>query len=168
MVMLRKKKSGPPEKIEQQMTAMIDIVFQLLAFFVMTFKVATPEGDFSINMPSGPPSHTNIEQVNLPPIRLAMTADANGNLASMTIEGTRVPDFRALATWMRGKHAELGGPTGLAKDQEVELLCDYRLKYGNTMAAVSAVSGYVDSSTGTPVALFEKVKFSRPKRKPGT
>ena len=33
------------------MTPMIDIVFQLLVFFVMTYKVTVMEGDFNIKMP---------------------------------------------------------------------------------------------------------------------
>ena len=32
------------EKIELQMTPMIDIVFQLLVFFIMTFKIVSMEG----------------------------------------------------------------------------------------------------------------------------
>ena len=39
------------EKIELQMTPMIDIVFQLLIFFIMTFKIVAQEGDFNIKMP---------------------------------------------------------------------------------------------------------------------
>lgn len=33
------------------MTPMIDIVFQLLVFFIMTFKIVSQEGDFHIKMP---------------------------------------------------------------------------------------------------------------------
>ena len=33
------------------MTSMIDIVFLLLVFFVMTFKIVELEGDFSVRMP---------------------------------------------------------------------------------------------------------------------
>ena len=44
------------EKIEIQMTPMIDIVFQLLVFFIMTFKVVSMEGDFNIKMPLAAPS----------------------------------------------------------------------------------------------------------------
>jgi biopolymer transport protein ExbD len=39
------------DKIELQMTPMIDIVFQLLVFFIMTFKIVSQEGDFNIKMP---------------------------------------------------------------------------------------------------------------------
>ena len=43
------------EKIELQMTPMIDIVFQLLVFFIMTFKIVSMEGDFNIRMPAASP-----------------------------------------------------------------------------------------------------------------
>ena len=39
------------EKITLQMAPMIDVVFQLLVFFIMTFKIVTLEGDFNIRMP---------------------------------------------------------------------------------------------------------------------
>ena len=48
--------AGGDEKIELQMVPMIDIVFQMLIFFVMTFKIAVPEGDFNITMPINAPS----------------------------------------------------------------------------------------------------------------
>ncbi len=35
------------------MTPMIDVVFQLLIFFMLTLKIIAPEGDFNINMPLG-------------------------------------------------------------------------------------------------------------------
>ncbi|MFT5528125.1 MAG: biopolymer transport protein ExbD, partial [Pirellulaceae bacterium] len=48
---VRNNKLGPDEEIELQMTPMIDIVFQLLVFFIMTFKIVAMEGDFNIKMP---------------------------------------------------------------------------------------------------------------------
>jgi biopolymer transport protein ExbD len=41
-----KIKSRVPNKVELNMTPMIDIVFQLLIFFIMSFKIAAQEGDF--------------------------------------------------------------------------------------------------------------------------
>ncbi|NBP80347.1 hypothetical protein EBU58_06445, partial [bacterium] len=38
--------SGLADKIDINMTPMIDIVFQLLAFFIMSLKIVQPEGDF--------------------------------------------------------------------------------------------------------------------------
>ena len=53
---MRIRHVSAPQKIELQMTPMIDIVFQLLVFFVMTFKIAAMEGDFNIKMPAAAPS----------------------------------------------------------------------------------------------------------------
>ena len=44
------------ENVELMMTPMIDIVFQLLVFFIMTFKIVAPEGDFNIKMPMAAPA----------------------------------------------------------------------------------------------------------------
>ena len=51
------------EKIEPQMAPMIDIVFQLLIFFMLTLKIVEPEGDFSINMPLGKPMQQSIRRI---------------------------------------------------------------------------------------------------------
>ena len=40
--------SHTEDKAELQMTSMIDVVFLLLIFFVMTFKISIQEGDFNV------------------------------------------------------------------------------------------------------------------------
>lgn len=39
------------DKTELSMTSMIDIVFLLLVFFVMTLRIRTQEGDFNVEIP---------------------------------------------------------------------------------------------------------------------
>lgn len=51
------------EEIKLAMTPMIDIVFQLLVFFIMTYKVTAMEGDYNIRMPSAAADPTMIEDV---------------------------------------------------------------------------------------------------------
>ncbi|MFP6658896.1 MAG: biopolymer transporter ExbD, partial [Pirellulales bacterium] len=51
MKVRKKRKASGSDKVELQMTPMIDIVFQLLVFFILTFKVVAQEGDFDIRMP---------------------------------------------------------------------------------------------------------------------
>ena len=53
---VRHSSSTGKDKIELQMTPMIDIVFQLLVFFIMTFKIVAQEGDFNIKMPVSAPT----------------------------------------------------------------------------------------------------------------
>lgn len=168
---LQLKRTQSHDKVEQQMTPMIDVVFQLLAFFIMTFKIVSPEGDFGIRMPSAKPQES-VADVPLPPVKIALKADAAGKLQSITINpGTADArnfgtDMRLLSNWVINYLGSDRGPNSLAKTVEAELACDYRLHYGHTMAAVAAVSGYLDPSTNTPISLFEKVKFSRPQKRP--
>ena len=49
----RKHSDDGGGKVEVQMASMIDVVFQLLIFFMLTLKILAPEGDFNINMPLG-------------------------------------------------------------------------------------------------------------------
>ena len=39
------------QNLSLQLTSMIDVVFLLLVFFILTFKVVAPEGNFSLAMP---------------------------------------------------------------------------------------------------------------------
>src|SRR3972149_3642083 len=66
------------DKIELQMTPMIDIVFLLNIFFLFTFKIVLPEGDFNVQMPSAAASRA-AEPSELPPLRLVMKAAPTGH-----------------------------------------------------------------------------------------
>ncbi|MBQ7028846.1 MAG: biopolymer transporter ExbD, partial [Thermoguttaceae bacterium] len=46
--MSARRRTPKLEKVELQMTSMIDVVFLLLAFFVITYKTPDVEGDFAI------------------------------------------------------------------------------------------------------------------------
>jgi len=44
-------KTGGLSKVDIPMAPMIDIVFQLLIFFMLNLKIVAPEGNFNVNMP---------------------------------------------------------------------------------------------------------------------
>ncbi len=71
-------------KNQLNMTSMIDIVFLLLIFFVMTFKVVEMEGDFSVRMPLAGQGATTPDPTDLP-LKLRLRADAEGKLVSMSL-----------------------------------------------------------------------------------
>lgn len=165
---IRKVGSGAPDKVEQQMTPMIDIVFQLLTFFIMSFKIATVEGDFSIKMPLAAPSagQPTPDQPLLPPIRVRLTAGPGGELAGIRMGERTLPSFAALHNEIIGIVGTQTGPGSLASEAEVELDADYNLQFRYIINAITAASGYVDPN-GRIVKLIEKIKFSPP-RKPGS
>jgi biopolymer transport protein ExbD len=152
------------DKIELQMTPMIDIVFQLNIFFLFTFKIILPEGDFNIHMPSAAAARA-VEPSETLPLTLKIRAGPGGQLADVSLAGRsfgNVPDaFARLHQYIRGMVNDAGGP-GTASDQEIELDCDYDLRYDYVMRAITAITGYIDG--GERHKLIERIKFTPPKQ----
>ncbi len=153
------------DKVELQMTPMIDIVFQLLVFFIMTFKIVSQEGDFNIKMPLSAPSEGLPDENALPPMKVRLRADANGNPAAIMLNEKAFSDWGDLNNYMIGIIGNERGPGSVQDTAEVELDCDYSLRYEHVINAVTAVSGFVDDN-GNIVKLVEKIKFAPP-RAPG-
>lgn len=143
------------------MTSMIDIVFLLLIFFVMTFKIVELEGDFTVRMPLAGSDSVAMDPTDLP-LKLRMRADAEGRLASISLNeidlGTDFDQLRANVVSL------IGTPTPIEGDEgpEIEIDTDYNLRYEHVIAAITAVSGYKDGNQ--VVKLIEKIKFAKPRR----
>ncbi len=159
-----KLETEEPEPIQLNMTAMIDIVFQLLIFFIMTFKVVAQEGDFNIKMPmaSGPATEIDAEPPEL--IRVLLRSGPEGIINSIQVDDdietlTFGPDpelYQDLTDYIERKLAGEGDPES-GHDTEVEFDIDYGLRYGYTVRAIEAVSGKV--SGGKVKKLIQKMKF---------
>lgn len=153
------------EKIELQMTPMIDIVFLLLVFFLMTFKIVSPEGDFNIKMPLAAPREGPITD-SLPPSKVTLLADDSGMLSGILLTKRPMRDFNQLHLEIRGAVNDAGGPRSAgAKALEVELDCEYQLRFEYVIDAISAISGYVTEDRRI-IPLIEKIKFSPPRAPP--
>ena len=61
---------------------MIDVVFQLMIFFMLTFNIIAPEGDFDVRMPLGKSSAEPPDDLQLPPIQVRLAADDEGTRQS--------------------------------------------------------------------------------------
>ena len=86
---MAKRASKLAGKIPIDMTAMIDVVFQLLTFFMLTLKSVVVEGDFNIRMPLGA-SAGAAEDDPIPPLILKMTATPEGRLAAVQMGGKTI------------------------------------------------------------------------------
>ena len=153
--------AGREEKIALQMTPMIDVVFQLLVFFVMTFKIVLPEGDFNIRMPSAS-NQVSARPSETPTLRIEMRANEDGSLAALQIGeisfGNDGDAFLRLHQYVRDLVGDAAGPDGNIIDQEVELDCDYNLSYDYVIRAITAITGYIEN--GQQQRLIERIKFS--------
>lgn len=150
------------EKNELNMTSMIDIVFLLLVFFVMTFKIVEMEGDFTVRMPLAGDSNSVVDVTDLP-LKLRLRADNDGKLTSMALNeinlGTDFTKLRANVISLVGTDEPIEGDKG----PEIEIDTDYNLRYSYVIQAITSVSGYKDGNDQV-VKLIERIKFAKPRR----
>ena len=78
------RRSRLASKIDINMTPMIDVVFQLLTFFMLTLKTVIVEGDFNIKMPLGAAAGA-AEDIPLPPLQVRLRATPEGQLAGVRL-----------------------------------------------------------------------------------
>ena len=150
------------ERVELEMTSMIDVVFLLLIFFILTFKIVELEGDFSIRMPLADAAAGQMDDSELP-IKLRLRADEAGRLASISINENDIgTDFEKLRSTVLTLVGDPAGPSADGGGPEVEIDTDYHLRYESVVDAITAVSGYkVGNDT---VTLIQKIKFAPPRR----
>jgi biopolymer transport protein ExbD len=149
------------EKMELDLTSMIDVVFLLLIFFVMSFKIVEMEGDFSVKMPLASTSTAVADPTDLA-LKLRLRANAEGKLTDMSLNDINLgTDFIGL----QNKVIELIGsaaPVEGEEGPELEIDTDYNLRYEYVIQSITSVSGYKDGDQ--VVKLIEKIKFAKPRR----
>jgi biopolymer transport protein ExbD len=139
------------EKPKINMTPMIDMVFLLLTFFVLTFKIIVPEGDFNIRMsPTG--QGQPAEKINIDSVQVRLVADENGMLSSIRLNNEGVGNFDLLR--QRVSALCLANP-----DLEVVLCPDEPLHYEYFIQAITAVNG--EFCEGHIRKICENIKFAR-------
>lgn len=158
------KAAGEIEKVEMNMTPMIDVCFQLLIFFMLSLKLFSPEGDFSITMPLAAPREGLPPEAQTPPVRVRLTADANGKLAGIQMGERKLANFKELHDQIREVSRLDRGPGATPASAEVELDCDHNLKFEYAVSALSAVAGYVANDNQTIVRMIEKIRFAPPRK----
>ena len=156
------------EDTKLSMTAMIDIVFQLLVFFIMTFKITALEGDFQVNMPTTSkdpdinfPDLDNTIQVYLQENDQHLLHGMQVTRGEETVTYTHVEGqsdaFAALGEYIRTAVEREGDPTK-RKELQVEIEADDLLVYGETVRAIESVSARIDEDRNV-VPLIEKINF---------
>ncbi len=159
------------EKVRLQMSSMIDIVFLLLSFFVITYKTPELEGDFSIRMPAQAASLQVSSMDELTPVTIRLTSDGNGNLSGIVFgsqnlgidmnrlrqsvfQYVQTSDAMDFQTALHGNEVP-----HIRDDFEVELDFDDNLRYKYIMQAITAITGYINGDNQM-IKLVEKIKFT--------
>lgn len=154
-------------RIELDMTSMIDIVFLLLVFFIMTFTITALEGDISVHMQAAAaqieqPKQSEPRQLD-PTIRIRLLAGPAGELAGIRLGERDLKDLDALHQEILAlveAHRKLGAP---AEPLVAEFDCDHSLKYQRVISAITAVSKHQDPKTKETTPLIDKIKFAAPR-----
>ena len=142
--MRRRKKRRSQGEVELNLAAMLDMAFQLLTFFILTFKPAPVEGQVLLRMPPPQPI-TNVnagqkagsDASNTNPViglnTLVITAIANpdGGLRQMAVGDATMGSVPALE---RKLSSVLGDP-GSGFDQVI-VQVDSRLRYDELMQII--------------------------------
>jgi biopolymer transport protein ExbD len=134
----RERKQGEnPETVQFPVTPMLDMAFQLLAFFILTFQAPTSETRLDLYLPTmpvalpgsargqaraTPPRRTELDLEN--DLRIRAEADDLGDLKSLKLGDTPLPDLQALGDRLRRYSVVLEG-----RPLRVRLLADDRLRY---------------------------------------
>ena len=137
----RKKVPEGYERIHLPMTPMIDVVFNLLIFFILTLKIVAPEGEFGINLPTpGGPGAPGSAPNSIP---ISLRANPDGTLAGLFLNkkalGNNSPQCFELLRNEIGKL--VGEQKQFADDLAVDIDADYQLNYEYVIKAVSACRG---------------------------
>jgi biopolymer transport protein ExbD len=142
-----------------KMAAMIDIVFLLLVFFVMTFTITAVEGDFRVE--AAQPAKTTVSDSPPPPetpMHLRLTAEPDGSLAAIRMNDRYFSDFDSLHAFVLGLAAERVNLDSPFDGIVVVLDCDEQLDYENVIHAITAVTGDLRDD-GTRIDLINSIRF---------
>lgn len=141
---MRKRKRRQQGDVELNLAAMLDMAFQLLTFFILTFKPAPVEGQVLLRMPppepvtnvnSGQQSGSDANNTNpltgLNTLVISAIANGDGGLRQMAVGDTTMGSLPALD---RKLSTVLGDP-GSGFDQVI-VQVDSRLRYDELMQII--------------------------------
>jgi biopolymer transport protein ExbD len=142
--MRRRKKKRTQSEVELNLAAMLDMAFQLLTFFILTFKPAPVEGQVLLRMPPAQPV-TNVnagEQAGSDPkntnpltglttLVITVIANPDGSLSQMAVGETPIGGLTALEV----KLGQLLADPGSVFDQVI-VNVDSKLHYGPLMQVI--------------------------------
>jgi biopolymer transport protein ExbD len=146
----RKKKKRDQGSVEMNLAAMLDMAFQLLTFFILTFKPAPVEGQLALNLP--PPNQTPTEQkldqkvspdgitdvLSMETLHLYVNASDRGDVNEVRVETSTIVQGRfdeAKAQSLDKKLASMFAVQQIPYDR-IQIAVDGRLRYGELMRII--------------------------------
>lgn len=142
------RRPGPPDDVAFPVAPMLDMAFQLLAFFIMTFQPASNELQIDLELPVASPTMPRVVggQARLDPnmsahsqidisndLKIIATADPEGNLVGLKLGLSDVADIPTLADRLTRYRKLLDD-----KPLKVVLMADKSLLYDQAARIIAA------------------------------
>ena len=144
----RQRRKRDQGSVELNVTAMLDMAFQLLAFFIMTFRPAPIEGQLALNLPP-PVPQTNVKSedkigdgisdaVVLEPLHLHVSSNEQGDVKEVRIESTSVVQGRLDESNIQRLDGQLQSRFNVRQVpfDRIQIAIDGRLRYGELMKII--------------------------------
>lgn len=112
----KRKKGVGGEDMQLQMTSMIDVVFLLLIYFVITANFTVDEGTLLATMPGNSAQDRPDEDLD-PPVNIELTSADDGVTYRIRVDGQEPANASALAAYMKQRVAQ----GQMAKDDVVQI-----------------------------------------------
>jgi len=160
---MSRSSSSLPAKVDPQMTPMIDVVFQLLAFFLLTFRIASVEGDFALKLPAREMRNSGFTGAH-ERFQIRLAADERGELFEWRLDEGLAGRGRGSLGLLRGEllaRADAARAAG-SPEPEAELVCDDRLRYEHVLAAIEHATTARDAA-GNVKPVLRRVRLAAAK-----
>jgi biopolymer transport protein ExbD len=160
------RSTQPPEEVQFPVTPMLDMAFQLLAFFILTFRPPSAETHFTLDLPATPvalpgepapgsqivsPRQVDTDLEN--DLWIRARADELGDLKSLRLGEATVPDLDSLGERLRKYVQILEG-----RPLRVRLVADDSLRYEEAARVMTTCS----AAGVTAIRLTEPASLAEP------
>lgn len=169
--MRRKKRRRTFEGVELNLAAMLDMAFQLLMFFILTFNPTPPESQLAMLLPPAYPVTRLVQPRAVSPegatadtarqseIVVTALADPGGRVRDLAVDDQIVPDLDGLRQAFRRAAASRSGQL-----REVVVQVDEKLSYQNLMRVLDICT----EEPSQPSESRQKIRFVELRREPGS
>lgn len=168
--MSRRRRRNKGKGVELNLAAMLDMAFQLLTFFILTFRPAPVEGHLSLNMPP-PIPHTKIERSEnvvegggesvpqFEALHLFVTSNELGDVEQVKIEGNLVASGHLTDQMLAVINRRLKSLFDLQRTpfDRIQIEVDRRLRYEELMRVIEVCTKQKlpDGSSMTKISFVE-------------